>query len=116
MPELPDLTVYREALAARILGQKLLHVRVRNPFVLRTAMPPITEAEGRRVVGLRRLGKRIVLALEDGRFLVLHLMVAGRLRWLATGKAPPARITLASFEFEHGTLAFTEAGTKRRAS
>jgi len=116
MPELPDLTVYREALAARILGQTLLHVRVRNPFVLRTAVPPIAEAEGRRVVGLRRLGKRIVLALEDGRFLVLHLMVAGRLRWLAAGKAPPARITLASFEFERGTLAFTEAGTKRRAS
>jgi formamidopyrimidine-DNA glycosylase len=116
MPELPDLTVYREALAARILGQKLLHVRVRNPFVLRTAMPQISEAEGRRVVGLRRLGKRIVLALEDGRFLVLHLMVAGRLRWLAGGKAPPARITLASFEFAHGTLAFTEAGTKRRAA
>ncbi len=116
MPELPDLTVYREALAARILGQTLLHVRVRNPFVLRTAVPPIGEAEGRRVVGLRRLGKRIVLALEGGRFLVLHLMVAGRLRWLAAGKAPPARITLASFEFEHGTLAFTEAGTKRRAA
>ena len=116
MPELPDLTVYREALAARILGRTLLHVRVRNPFVLRTAVPPLGEAEGRRVVGLRRLGKRIVLALEGGRFLVLHLMVAGRLRWLAAGKAPPARITLASFEFEHGTLAFTEAGTKRRAA
>ena len=80
MPELPDLTVYREALAARILGQTLLHVRVRNPFVLRTAVPPLGEAEGRRVVGLRRLGKRIVLALEGVRFLVLHLMVAGRLR------------------------------------
>ena len=91
-------------------------MRVRNPFVLRTAVPPIGEAEGRRVVDLRRLGKRIVLALEDERFLVLHLMVAGRLRWLEAGKAPPARITLASFEFAHGTLAFTEAGTKRRAS
>jgi formamidopyrimidine-DNA glycosylase len=116
MPELPDLTVYREALAARIAGRTLLHVRLRNPFVLRTAVPPIGEAEGRRVAGIRRLGKRLVLALEDGRFLVLHLMVAGRLRWLEAGKAPPARITLASFEFEHGTLALTEAGTKRRAA
>jgi formamidopyrimidine-DNA glycosylase len=79
-------------------------------------VPPIGEAEGRRVIGIRRLGKRIVLALDDGRFLVLHLMVAGRLRWLESGKAPPARITLASFEFPRGTLAFTEAGTKRRAS
>jgi formamidopyrimidine-DNA glycosylase len=115
MPELPDLTVYRDALAARIVGQTLLHVHLRNPFVLRTAVPPVGEAEGRRVVDVSRLGKRIVLALEDGCYLVLHLMVAGRLRWLEAGK-PPARITLAAFEFARGTLAFTEAGTKRRAS
>ena len=116
MPELPDLTVYREALASRILGQPLVHVRLRNPFVLRTAVPPIGDAEGRRVDDVRRLGKRIVIALAGDRYLVLHLMVAGRLRWLERGAKPPARITLATFEFGAGTLAFTEAGTKRRAS
>ena len=116
MPELPDLTVYREALASRIVGQPLLHVRLRNPFVLRTAVPPIGDAEGRRVDDVRRLGKRIVVALAGERYLVLHLMVAGRLRWLERSAKPPARITLATFEFGEGTLAFTEAGTKRRAS
>ena len=116
MPELPDLTVYREALASRIVGQPLLHVRLRNPFVLRTAVPPIGDAEGRRVDDVRRLGKRIVIALGGERYLVLHLMVAGRLRWLERSAKPPARITLATLEFGEGTLAFTEAGTKRRAS
>ena len=116
MPELPDLTVYRDALAERIRGKTLERVRIQNPFVLRTAVPPISEAEGRRVVDVRRLGKRIVLALEGHDFLVLHLMVAGRLRWLDPGAKPPARITLAVFEFATGMLAFTEAGTKRRAA
>jgi formamidopyrimidine-DNA glycosylase len=116
MPELPELAVYLEHLRARLCGQTLQRVRIANPFVLRTALPPISAAEGRRVAGLRRIGKRIVLALEGGLFLVLHLMVAGRLRWREAGAKPPARITLASFEFAPGTLVFTEAGTKRRAS
>ena len=116
MPELPDLTVYLEHLDERVIGRTLVRVRVPSPFVLRTALPPIGSAEGRHVTGLRRIGKRIVLTLEGELFLVLHLMVAGRLRWLAPGAKPPGRITLAAFEFENGTLAFTEAGTKRRAS
>jgi formamidopyrimidine-DNA glycosylase len=116
VPELPDIAVYVEALERRIAGQRLEHVRLVNPFLLRTAVPPISSVEGRRVVGLRRVGKRIVLALEDELFLVLHLMVAGRLRWLARNAKPPGRITLATFEFPGGQLVFTEAGTKRRAS
>ena len=116
MPELPDLQVYLDHLARRAEGRALLRVRIQNPFLLRTAVPPVSAAEGRRVVALRRLGKRIVLELEGKVFLVLHLMVAGRLRWLGPKDKPPGRITLALFEFETGTLAFTEAGTKRRAS
>ena len=116
MPELPDLTVYIESLEARIANRRLERIRLLNPFVLRTAVPPISEADGRKVLGFRRLGKRIVIGLEGDLFLVLHLMIAGRLRWLAPGAKPPGRITLALLEFEGGTLAFTEAGTKRRAS
>src|SRR5688572_4219082 len=114
MPELPDLAVYLESLQRRIAGRTLVALRLANPFLLRTAVPPIAAAEGRKVIGLRRLGKRIVIALEGELFLVLHLMIAGRLQWLE-GKAK-ARNTLARFEFDNGTLAFTEAGTKRRAS
>jgi formamidopyrimidine-DNA glycosylase len=116
MPELPDITIYREALDARVRGRVLNRVRIVNPFVLRTAVPPITDVEGKHVVDVRRLGKRIVLALDDDYFLVLHLMIAGRLRWLAPLVKPPGRITLARFEFANGEMAFTEAGTKRRAS
>jgi len=116
VPELPDVTVYVEALDARIVGQALQRVRLVSPFVLRTAVPPISSAEGKRVKGIRRIGKRIVLVLEDDLFLVLHLMIAGRLRWLTPGAKPPGRITLAVFDFPDGALAFTEAGTKRRAS
>jgi formamidopyrimidine-DNA glycosylase len=116
MPELPDIAVYIEALAARIVGQKLERVRLLNPFLLRTAEPPITAVEGRRVTGLRRIGKRIVIEFEGSLFLVLHLMVAGRLRWSAPGGKAPGRIGLAVLEFSSGALAFTEAGTKRRAS
>ena len=116
MPELPDLAVYIESLAARIAGRRLLRVRILSPFLLRTALPPLSSAEGKRVAGVQRVGKRIVLALEDGPYLVLHLMIAGRLRWLEGKGKPPGRITLALFEFESGTLALTEAGTKRRAS
>jgi formamidopyrimidine-DNA glycosylase len=116
MPELPDITIYREALDARVRGRVLRRVRINNPFLLRTAVPPVSDVEGRRVVDVRRLGKRIVLALEDDYFLVLHLMIAGRLRWLDAKARAPARICLATFDFDTGTLAFTEAGTKRRAS
>ncbi len=116
MPELPDINLYREALDARVRGQVLQRLAIRNPFVLRTAVPPIADAEGKRVISVQRLGKRIVLALEGDLFLVLHLMIAGRLRWLAPSVRPPAKLTLAMFEFPNGTLAFTEAGTRRRAS
>jgi formamidopyrimidine-DNA glycosylase len=116
MPELPDVVVYVESLARRIVGERLERVRLLSPFVLRTAVPPLSVAEGQRVNAVRRLGKRIVLALEGDLFLVIHLMIAGRLRWLEPGKKPPGRITLALLEFPSGTLAFTEAGTKKRAS
>ena len=116
MPELPDVAVYVDALTRRVTGQPVKRVRPLSPFVLRTALPPIASAEGKCVVGIRRIGKRIVLALEDELFLVLHLMIAGRLRWLTLAEKPPGRITLAIFEFPDGVLAFTEAGTKRRAS
>lgn len=116
MPELPDLALYRDAIAARVTGQPLIHVRIDNPFVLRTAVPPITDVEGQQVHDVRRMGKRLVLVLDGELFLVFHLMIAGRLRWFAEGGKPPKRITLARFEFPTGTLAFTEAGTKRRAS
>jgi formamidopyrimidine-DNA glycosylase len=116
MPELPDLAVYVDALDARVRERVVNAVRVRNPFVLRTVDPPLDEVAGRRVTGVRRQGKRIVLELAGELFLVIHLMIAGRLRWLEAGRAAPARITLALFEFASGTLALTEAGTKRRAS
>jgi|ERR1043166_7876577 formamidopyrimidine-DNA glycosylase len=116
MPELPDVVVYIESLQRRVLGQRLQRIRLLNPFVLRTAVPPIATAHDKRVVGLRRIGKRIVLALEHELFLVLHLMVAGRLRWLAPGAKPPGKLALAALEFAGGTLIFTEAGTRKRAS
>ena len=116
MPELPDVTVYIEALEARVRGKRLEGVKLLNPFILRTAVPPISQAQGKHVTEIRRVGKRIVLVLEGPLYLVLHLMIAGRLRWLQAKEKPPGRITLALLEFEHGTLAFTEAGTKRRAS
>ena len=115
VPELPDVTVYVESLAQRIVGHRLDGVRLPSPFVLRTAMPPIGDVVGKRVLAVSRIGKRIVIALEDSLFLVLHLMIAGRLRWLEPGKKPPP-ITLALFEFDIGTVAFTEAGTRKRAS
>jgi formamidopyrimidine-DNA glycosylase len=113
LPELPDLTVYLESLERRIVNRRLLRVVLLNPFLLRTALPPVSAAEGRTVNRLTRLGKRVVIGLEDELYLVLHLMIAGRLRW---DDKPPKKITLALFEFENGTLALTEAGTKRRAS
>jgi formamidopyrimidine-DNA glycosylase len=116
MPEFPDVTVYVERLEALVRGDVLQRIRVLNPFLLRTAVPPIGQAEGRRVLGIERLGKRIVFVLEGELFLVLHLMIAGRLRWLAAGSKPPGRIALATFEFGAGTLVLTEAGSQRRAS
>ncbi len=116
MPELPDITVYIDHLETRLVGQTLERVRLLNPFVLRSVTPPIAAAEGTKVTGLRRLGKRIVIELESELFLVLHLMIAGRLRWVGKDAKLPGRITLAAFEFPSGTLIFTEAGTKRRAS
>jgi len=116
MPELPDLTVYIETLADRLVGRRLVRVRLLNPFLLRTAVPPISSVEGRAVKTLHRVGKRIVIGLDGPLYLVIHLMIAGRLRWLEGKDKPPGRITLAVLEFENGSLAFTEAGTKRRAS
>src|SRR5205807_704513 len=108
--------VYLECLQRRIAGQPLQKIKVTSPFLLRSVEPPLAQAEGKMVRGLRRLGKRIVLELDDKLFLVLHLMIAGRLRWKAPGTKPPGRIGLAAFDFPTGTLLLTEAGTKRRAS
>jgi formamidopyrimidine-DNA glycosylase len=116
MPELPDIEVYRESLEARIEGRVLNGVRLKNPFLLRTAVPAITDATGRRVTSLRRLGKRIVIELDGGLFLVIHLMIAGRLHWREAGSAREPRNVLAAFEFDDGVLYLTEAGSKRRAS
>lgn len=116
MPELPDITLYIQQLAPRILHQPLLNVTIRSPFVLRTVDPPVSEAAGKRVLDIRRLGKRIVFALERELFLVIHLMIAGRFRWRPPGTKPPGKLGLAAFEFPAGVLLLTEAGTKRRAS
>jgi formamidopyrimidine-DNA glycosylase len=116
MPELPDVTIYVERLEDRLVGQTLERVRLLSLFVLRSVVPPISAAEGRKVTGARRIGKRIVIALEGDLFLVLHLMIAGRLRWTEKIAKLPGRISLAAFDFPKGTLVFTEAGTKRRAS
>jgi formamidopyrimidine-DNA glycosylase len=116
MPELPDITVYLEALESRVMGRVLEKIRVASVFVLRTAVPPASTLEGRKVVALRRLGKRIVLGFEGDYWLVIHLMIAGRLQWADNKAKPVARHALATFFFEHGALTLTEAGTKRRAS
>ncbi|HEX6161293.1 MAG TPA: DNA-formamidopyrimidine glycosylase family protein [Thermoanaerobaculia bacterium] len=116
MPELPDVTIYLEALDARITGRELRKLRLLNPFVLRTVEPAPSELSGRKITGLRRIGKRIVLALEGELFVVIHLMIAGRFKWLTPGAKPPGKIALAAFEFDHGTLVLTEAGSKRRAA
>ena len=116
MPELPDVVVYLEALEPRVLGRRLSGVRLFSPFVLRTVDPPITALRDRRVLTLGRMGKRIVLGFEDELFLVIHLMIAGRLRWGPPGMKAPGRIGLAAFDFDAGTLVLTEAGSKRRAS
>jgi formamidopyrimidine-DNA glycosylase len=116
MPELPDILAYLEALTPRVVDQPIERARMLSPFVLRTVDPPFSEIEGQRVRGVDRLGKRIVFALERDLHLVIHLMIAGRLRWRARDAKLFGRITLAAFDFPTGTLALTEAGTKRRAS
>ena len=116
MPELPDVTVYIEALQRRILGQPLEGVRLGNPFLLRTVEPPIESVADQRVVALRRLGKRIAIGLEDDLWLVLHLMIAGRLHWRPPGPVKLNKLTLAAFLFPNGSLTLTEAGSKKRAS
>ncbi|MEX1125470.1 MAG: DNA-formamidopyrimidine glycosylase family protein [Acidimicrobiia bacterium] len=115
MPELPDIVVYIEALERRVLGESLDNVRIASPSVLRTFDPPYDAAVGSRVTALRRVGKRIVFEFEDDLFLVIHLMVAGRLRWETPGKPIPKKVGLAALDFEPGTLVLTEQGTRRRA-
>jgi len=116
VPELPDIVVYLEALERFVVGQPLQRVRLANPFILRSVTPPIDAIVGRTVVGVRRIGKRIVLDFGDELFLVIHLMIAGRLRWRPTGGKVPAKLGIAYFDFPNGVLILTEAGTKRRAS
>ena len=118
MPELPDIVVYVESLTERIGGQRLERLNVLNPFVLRSVNPPLAAVEGQAVSGIRRLGKRIVLCFDAELFLVLHLMIAGRLRWRERGRKPGlgGKILLASLEFPEGTLLFTEASSTKRAS
>jgi formamidopyrimidine-DNA glycosylase len=116
VPELPDIITYRDALAERVVGHRLVEVRLRTPFLLRSVEPPLATVHGRIVTGVSRLGKRLILELEGDLHLVIHLMIAGRLHWKAANPKIGGKLTLASFEFDHGALVFTEAGTKRRAS
>jgi formamidopyrimidine-DNA glycosylase len=116
MPELPDISVYLDCLASRVGGQRLEQLRITNPFVLRSVTPTPAELQGLRVTGLRRMGKRIVLELEGERFVVIHLMIAGRLRWRPAGAAAEGKAALAVLEFPTGVLLLTEAGSTRRAS
>jgi formamidopyrimidine-DNA glycosylase len=115
MPELPDITVYIEALEKRVLGEPLEKVRIAKPFLLRTVEPPISSIEGKRVIALHRLGKRIAFEFEGELYLIIHLMIAGRFKWIDAGGKVPGKIGLAAFDFPNGTLVLTEAGTKRRA-
>jgi len=116
MPELPDVTVYVEALTDLVVGRRVEKVRLRSFFLVRTPEPPVSAAEGRTVREVRRLGKRIVFGLDDDLFLVFHLMIAGRFKWRKRGAGIPGRRGLAAFDFPHGTLLVTEMGTKKRAS
>ncbi len=116
MPELPDITAYIAALETRVVGETLEHIRVASPFLLRTAQPPLASAEGREVRELRRIGKRIAFGLEGNLWLMLHLMIAGRLHWRAKGAKLSGRQNLAAFDFANGSLVLTEAGSKHRAS
>ena len=116
MPELPDVTVYVECIAAKVTGRPIDRVRISNPFVVRSVDPPLYEIEGKTVREVRRIGKRIAIGLDDELWIVIHLMIAGRFRWLKPGAKIPGKLGLAAFDFENGTLVLTEAGTQRRAS
>src|SRR5438552_12764468 len=116
MPELPDISAYITALESRIIGEPIKHVRLANPFLLRTVEPPLAGVEGRKVRELRRIGKRIAIGVEDDLWLVLHLMIAGRLHWRAVGAKLAGRNQLAAFDFPKGSLVLTDAGARRRAS
>ena len=116
MPELPDVLLYLRALEPRILGKRVTGVRLASPFLLRSVAPPLAAIEGRDIIGLRRLGKRVVLEAEGDLFLVFHLMIAGRFRWKPAGSSIPGKVGLFALDFEHGTLILTEAGSKRQAS
>ena len=116
MPELPDVEMYLHALRSRIVGHRLDQIRIASPFLLRTVDPPLSAVEGQVVNGLRRIGKRIVWSLDDDLFVVIHLMIAGRFRWMARGATVPGKVGLAAFDFTVGTLILTEAGARRRAS
>ena len=116
MPELPDILLYLHALRPRVVGHRITAVRLMSPFLLRSIDPPLTDAVGRAVVALHRLGKRIAFELDDGIYLVFHLMIAGRFRWKDPGAKVPGKVGLLAIDFAHGTLLLTEAGTKRRAS
>jgi formamidopyrimidine-DNA glycosylase len=116
VPELPDISLYLHALDTHVVGHRLVRVRLASPFLLRSVAPPLASVEGQIVGAVRRLGKRIVFAFGPDTFLVLHLMIAGRLKWKAAGAPVPGRLGLAAFDFEHGTLLLTEAGAKKRAS
>ena len=116
MPELPDITVYLEALEERIAGQRLIEAKVKNPFFLRTVSPPLERARNLEVAALRRIGKRIAIGLENDLWLVIHLMIAGRLHWRETPGPISGKQYLASLQFSSGQLAITEAATRKRAS
>lgn len=116
MPELPSVTIYCERLAAILTGHRLTAIDLEGPFFLRSVQPPVSDLVGREIQGSFNIAKRVVLQLEQERFIVMHLMIAGRLRWRTGGRRTPARITLAAFSFPHGTLFVTEAGTTRRAA
>ena len=116
MPELPDIVVYIEALQSRIVGHPIRDIRIAHPFLLRSVQPPVSDMAGKEVVKLRRLGKRIAIGLQEDFWLVLHLMIAGRLHWRESEAKLSRRVDLAAFDFEHGSLVLTEAGTQKRAS
>src|SRR4051812_14406078 len=116
MPELPDIIVYVEALEKRLLGQPLQRIRISSPFLLRTFSPPLDSVAGKRVIAIRRVGKRIAFGLETDLWLVIHLMIAGRLHWREPGAKLAGKINIAAFDFPNGTLLLTEAGTKKRAA
>jgi len=116
MPELPDIVIYIERLEPRIVGQRLSRIRLASPFLLQSVTPPLREAEGKRVLELRRLGKRVVFGMDEELFLVFHLMIAGRFRWREPGATQPPKVGLAAFDFDPGVLLLTEVGSKKRAT